>query len=92
MVLENLLAAVPMYIIFVAGGFFIQSILPSGKRFIIYPASFALGVVAGWQSNYYTLSLGIGMISRAVVGGHWNCIVLEAASLAAGILVGAYFL
>lgn len=92
MVLVDVLPNLSLYVIFAAGGFFIQSILPSDRRVIIYPAAFALGVVTGWQSNYYTLSVGVGMTSRAVAGGHWHCAVLESVLLIAGVLVGAYFL
>jgi hypothetical protein len=90
MALAAILSSISLYVIFAAGGFFAQSILPSSKRFIVYPASFILGLVTGWQSNYFTLSLGAGMIGRAVAGGYWHCVVLEAVCLVTGILIGVY--
>lgn len=84
--------SISLYVIFAAGGFFAQSIIPSGKRFIVYPASFIIGIVTGLQSNYFALSLAVGMIGRAVAGGYWHCVVLEAVCLVSGILVGVYVL
>lgn len=78
------------YVLFAVAGFVLQSVLPSNIRIIIYPVSFLVGVMTGYSSNYYALSLNIGMISRAAIGGYWYCVAVETILLVSGFVIGSY--
>ncbi len=81
-----------LYLIFALLGLFFQNFLHSGIRIVIYPLSFILGLVIGYNLNYYVLSFNLGMISRAVIGGYWHCVVVESLCLLSGIVIGVLLL
>jgi hypothetical protein len=80
-------------------GLVFQSLLHGGRRIIVYPLSFFLGVAGGMAfgtafdvAAYYALSFGSGMAGRAALGGYWNCVAMEAGCLLGGLIVGVYLL
>lgn len=85
-----------LYAILALAGFFLQNALHSGLRFVIYPLSFVLGILAGYYFSYpfgyCALSFNIGMIGRAVVGGYWLCVAVECMCLFVGVFVGIYLI
>jgi hypothetical protein len=70
-------------IVFLIGLIF-QSILPSELRMIlIYPLAIVLGFLA--HINILFLVFGLGMTSRALIGGYWTCVLLETICLLIGV-------
>ena len=77
------------YFMVFGAGFIFQSVLPGQIRMVlIYPLSLLLGILTIKLPNYFLLAFNVGMISRAAVGGYWMCVVLEAALLAGGLVIG----
>jgi hypothetical protein len=81
-------------------GLLFQSLLHGGRRIIVYPLNFLLGVAAAFVAGLdtgldYSIAICafcIGMASRAAMGGYWHCVLMELGCLAAGIFVGFYLL
>lgn len=78
-----------IYVVVFALGFVFQALLPGNIRMLlIYPLSFVLGILTIKLADYNPLAFNLGMISRAAVGSYWMCVLLEAALLVAGLVVG----
>lgn len=74
-------------LVFVFGLVF-QSVLPGWLRMIlIYPLAFLLGFLTHSFDNFLFLAFGLGMTSRAFIGGYWSCVLLEISCLIIGFLV-----
>jgi hypothetical protein len=69
-------------------GFLFQLLLPGPIRmFLIYPLALALSFVSFQFSNFLALAFALGMTSRAVIGGYWICVILEAFMIIVGIAI-----
>jgi hypothetical protein len=74
-------------LIFIAGLIF-QAVLPGWLRMIlIYPLAFILGFLTHSFNNFLFLTFGLGMTTRAVIGGYWSCVTLEISCLIFGFIV-----
>ena len=70
-------------------GLIFQSVLPGSIRMVlIYPLAILLGFLT--HIDILFLMFGLGMTSRAIIGGYWACVSLELSCLLMGIAIGFF--